>query len=150
MSWRSVQLGKELCDQDKKILDFFGSAPVHYVGDPEFGEHLTLDPTSTKLILILNRPVWCSDIIKDCKKHLTLDILEFYISVNRYLILGNDTSNVYKTDQNAGTNITSMLENIVNELGFAVLERGHFDNDQGRYFNFVQPLTWIHGIRATN
>jgi hypothetical protein len=151
MTWRAVQLDGQLCDQDKKILRLVGTDPVRYVGDdPEFAQNLTTQDNASRLVLILNRPLWCSDIIEQCQKYLAQDITEFYIGINRYQILGNNTNIIFEPDQVAGINITCMLEQIVNKCGFVVTDKGYFDHDQGRYFNFIQPLTWVYGVNATN
>lgn len=151
MSWRSVQLGQELCEQDNIILDLFNNELVKYVGiDTEFKQHLNEDSSASNLILVLNQPMWCSDIIQSCHAHLTSSIDKFYIGLNRYYLLGNDTTrHIHKTDH-YGQDCIKFLTTVVNDLGFCVTKTGTFDNDLGRYFNFVQPLTWIYGNKITN
>lgn len=151
MSWRSTQLNGQLCDQDKKILDLFGNDPVRYIGnDLEFAKYLNVQPTAPRIVLIFDRAQWLHNIVKQCQQYLTADIKEFYIGINRYSILGNNTDMILIGQGQAGSDIIRILEKIVNGCGFTVTDQGHFDNDQGRYFNFVQPLTWIYGHNATN
>ena len=151
MSWRSIQLGQELCDQDKIILDLFQNKQVKYVGiDREFRQRLNTSTTAKNLVLVLNQNQWCSDIVKACQQHLDSTIDKFYIGINRYIILGNDTNrNVQLTGQH-GNDMVEFVSSIVSEQGFTVTKYGVFDNDLGRYFNFVQPLTWVYGTKATN
>lgn len=151
MSWRSIQLGQRLCDQDKIILDLFKAEPVKYIGiDTEFKQHVNENSSASNLILILNQPMWCSNIIQSCHLHLTSSIDKFYIGLNRYYLLGNDTTiNIHATNQR-GYDCIEFLTTVVNDLGFCVTKTGTFDNDLGRYFNFVQPLTWIYGNKITN
>ena len=151
MSWRSVQLGHRLCDQDKIILDLFNNEPVKYVGiDTEFKQHLNEDSSASNLILVLNQPMWCSDVIQSCHTHLTSSINKFYIGVNRYYLLGNDTTRSIPRTNHFGHDYINFLTTIVNELGYCVTKTGTLDNDLGHYFNFVQPLTWIYGNKITN
>ena len=43
MKWRTVQLGNDLCKQDKIILDLFATAPVRYIGnDNIFAKNLNI------------------------------------------------------------------------------------------------------------
>lgn len=151
MSWRSVQLGQQLCDQDNLILELFKHEPVKYVGeDLEFQKHLTVSNSAPNLILILNYPLWCSDVIKMCRSNLTDGIDKFYIGVNRYTLLGNDTTRIIPNTGQHGLDYVNFLKSIVEELDFCVTRTGTLDNDLGRYFNFVQPLTWVYGRKATN
>jgi len=149
MSWRAVQLGKELCDQDRLILDLFDGADVKYIGlDEEFKTVLPLNEFSTNLILIINHRVWYSNIIKLVSEHLTQYTDKFYIGINRYCIKGNDTTEKFTTSNHHGQDIVSALSSLVGRSGFAVTKSGHYDKDRGRHFNFVQPLTWIYGHRV--
>lgn len=149
MSWRSTQLNQELCDQDRVILDLFDGKDVHYVGyDQEFKSLLNHSAESKNLILIFNRPVWCSDIVAQCHRYLTPLIETFYIGVNRYCIKGNDTVKMFATTGNHGQDIVNMLNTIVSDVGCSVVKSGHYDQDLGRHFNFVQPLTWIYGAKT--
>jgi hypothetical protein len=151
MSWRSAQLGEEFCDQDKLILSLFPEKTVNYVGnDPEFRQRLSHSADSQDLILILNTPIWVSDIIASCKQHLTKQVETFYIGINRYCVQGNDTSKVLLDTGNRGGDLIHLVTEIVESQGFSVSKSGQFDNDQGRYFNFVQPLTWVYGHNFTN
>lgn len=151
MTWRKVQLGEGLCDQDQLILNFFGQRPVKYVGhDQEFASHLNCANNASNLILIVNHPVWCSDIKKLCIDNLTGQVRKFYLGINRYQILGNDLVEQVDVGHGHGQNIIFMITAFVNQLGFDVLKSGAHDHDRGRHFNFVQPLTWIYGINKTN
>ncbi len=151
MSWRFIQLGGQFCDQDKLILSLFSDKSVNYVGnDTEFRQCLTHDVESQNLILILNTPIWVSSIIASCKQHLTKQVETFYIGINRYCVQGNDTNRELLNTGNRGTDLIHLLIEIAEQQGFSVTKFGQFDNDQGRYFNFVQPLTWIYGYNFTN
>lgn len=151
MSWRDIQLGQDLCDQDLIILDLFKDTAVKYVGpDIKFSKLLNTSDTATNLILILNQPQWCSNIIRTCQTHLTDSINNFYIGINRYTILGNDTTRSIKITKQQGINCVELLNAVVNELGFGVTQSGTFDDDLGRHFNFVQPLTWVYGNKITD
>jgi len=75
MSWRSVQLNNNLCDQDQLILELFQEKSVNYVGsDTEFAQHLNCNPSANNLILIINQVHWVSDILKICQEKLTDNI----------------------------------------------------------------------------
>jgi hypothetical protein len=151
MNWRLVQLGNRLCDQDLKILNLFDNKTVRYIGDDEqFSKTLNLCDSSSNLILILNRPMWCSDIVDRCKESLDSSVDNFYIGINRYLVLGNDTNKQLCISDNHSQDLIDFLTEIVQSLGFNVVDSGSFNNDLGRYFNFVQPLTWIFGTNATD
>jgi hypothetical protein len=144
MSWRATQLGNTLCSQDRFIIDLFQGQSVQYIGDDsEFSKHLTCNTAANKLVLIINKPLWLSNILEICKQHLTEDIDYFYLSVNRYMILGNDTNFT-------GCDIIELIGQVVHDIGFEVLRASKIERDLGRYFNFVQPLTWIYGTKTTN
>lgn len=148
MSWRQQQLNGTLCNQDQLILDLFKNQPVKYHSDDkEFAKHLIISEHSSNLILILNRPMWCSDMISVCYNHLTEKIDTFYIGINRYHVLGNDTTLELPCSKNYGQDIIDFLTSIVNTLGYNISRSGTFDNDQGKYFNFIQPLTWMYGSK---
>lgn len=151
MSWRSVQLGNALCDQDRLILSLFQNKTVNYIGhDSEFKSLLDHDMNSDNLVLILNKPVWVSGIVSVCKQNLTSTIKTFYIGINRYWVQGNDTDRTFENTGNRGSDLLHLVTNIANSQGFSVTKSGQFDNDLGRYFNFVQPLTWAYGHKSTN
>jgi hypothetical protein len=151
MSWRTTQLGKNLCDQDRIILDLFAGQKVNYVGnDHEFKQIINHCDQSTNLVLIVNRPAWLSDIVETCHKHLAQEVSNFYISINRYQILGNDTNRTFEKSNHHGNNIINFVTALLNQQGFVVTRSGHYDHDAGRYFNFVQPLTWVYGNKITN
>ena len=151
MSWRRTQLGNQLCDQDQLILDLFNNQSVRYIGnDVEFAQHLVLDNTSTNLILVLNNPIWISDLYRILHKNLTFPVTDFYIGINRYYILGNDTNMMIEDLGQAGTNIIQVVNNIVGKLNCKITKHGTYDHDHSRHFNFVQPLTWVYGSYVTN
>jgi len=151
MSWRTTQLGNRLCDQDQLILDLFKDQSVKYVGyDSEFAQHLNVNNNSNNLILILNQPVWVSELYKILHQNLLTPVDKFYIGVNRYTILGNDTNIVIENTNQHGTNIIQIINKIITKLNYTIVNQGTHDNDLGRYFNFVQPLTWIYGSYVTD
>jgi hypothetical protein len=151
MNGRFIQLGNNLCDQDLKILSLFSNKPVRYVGDDfEFSKTLNISESSANLILVLNQPMWCSDIINCCTEMLDASVDNFYIGINRYLVLGNDTNKQLCISNNNSQDLINFLTGVVQSLGFEVIDCGFFNNDLGRNFNFVQPLTWIFGTNATN
>jgi hypothetical protein len=144
MSWRSVQLGNKLCDQDQLIVKLFQSEPVNYVGnDTEFARHLNCSATSNNLVLVIKGAHWASDILKICQEQLTDKIECVYLSVNRYCLLGNDTELIVN-------DVVDLLVWILNQHGFNIIEKNQCARDLGRYFNFVQPLTWAYGRKITN
>jgi hypothetical protein len=144
MSWRTVQLGDSNCDQDQIILDLYKDNAVNYIGnDPEFASKLTLDINSEHAVAVFNQPGLLSDFInftQQLAKYKT-----FYLGINRYFILGNDTTLTYDTVNK--TDSENLFFTVQQVLNCNIVQSGTYDNDQGRYFNFVQPLTWIY---ATN
>lgn len=142
MSWRTTQLDDALCDQDQLIIKLFSGNDVRYVGnDAEFSRHLQCNPNSENLVLIINQPLWLSDILSMCRTQLTNRTKNFYIGVNRYLILGNDT-NI------SGTDILDCIKQFIIKLDFKITQSSCLERDLGRRFNFVQPLTWIYGNQS--
>jgi hypothetical protein len=151
MSWRNTQLGNQLCDQDQLILSLFHNKNVNYVGpDLEFQKKLAYQDNANNLVLIFNQPIWVSDIISACQQHLTDRVDTFYIGINRYYVLGNNTSRNIISRGCHGNDLVQFLKELVLEHGYLTSKSGHYDQDQGRYFNFVQPLTWIYGHKITN
>ena len=151
MSWRQTQLNQSLCDQDQLILQLFEHSPVNYVGrDPEFAKLLVRDNHAENLVLIVNQPVWCSELISLCKTHLTSSIKNFYIGINRYYIKGNDTNIDFEITKHKGKDIIDFVAGQLHTHGYSTTKSGYFDLDLGRYFNFVQPLTWLYGHKTTN
>ena len=151
MKWRTTQLGSSLCDQDLLILDLFHDKKVQYIGpDLEFAKNLDLDSVSNNLILIINSPLWVSDLLGICKKYLTDSIDTFYIGINRYVIMGNDTCTEFYNSSQFGTDIINLVSWQLQQQGYVVAKSGSFDQDLGRYFNFVQPLTWVYGNKNSN
>lgn len=151
MTWRNVQLGQTLCDQDQLIVNLFKEQTVNYVGtDYEFKKHLNCDLNSSNLVLILNSKLWCSEIRQICKDNLSLQIKKFYIGINRYQIIGNDINYCFSQSSSPGNDIINMIKIFVEPLGFTITSSGTHDFDRGRYFNFVQPLTWLYGTKITN
>ena len=144
MSWRSVQLGNNLCDQDQVIVNLFQEKPVNYVGkDDEFSQHLNCSSLANNLIVTINQACWVSDILKICQEQLTDNIECVYLSVNRYCLLGNDTWLIV-------TDLEELLVWIIKQHKFDVVGKSKIERDLGRYFNFVQPITWIYGRKITN
>jgi hypothetical protein len=151
MSWRRTQLDQSLCDQDRLILQLFENRSVKYIGqDAEFAEHLTVDNDSSNLVLIINHPVWCSELIALCKTYMSDPIQTFYIGINRYCIKGNDTTVDINLSDSKGQDIIDFISNQAQASGYVITQSGHYDQDLGRYFNFVQPLTWVYGNKTTN
>ena len=149
MSWRTTQLDQELCDQDRIILDLFTNNDVNYVGrDNEFKKLLNHQSSATNLILIINNSIWFSDIIKCCNQHLQPSVETFYIGINRYCIKGNDTAKNFSSTGHQGNDLISAIDTIVSKLGYSINKFGCHDNDLGRHFNFVQPLTWVYGSKT--
>ena len=145
MSWRTIQLGDSNCDQDEIILNLYKDISVKYIGyDQEFAQRLILDEQSEHAVAIYNQPGYLSDFITFVSQLKTYKT--FYLGINRYLLLGNDTTLTYdsvnKTDsENLILTVKKVLPNC------NIVQSGSLDNDRGRYFNFVQPLTWVY---ATN
>jgi len=151
MSWRQTQLNQSQCDQDRLILQLFAHTPVKYVGqDLEFAKLLIQDNHAENLVLIINQLVWSSDLISLCKNQLTESIKTFYIGVNRYYIKGNDTTVDFKLSEHKGKDIIDFISSQLQVHGYSTTKSGYFDQDLGRYFNFVQPLTWLYGHKTTN
>tara|TARA_R110000803_G_scaffold149071_1_gene214488 strand:+ start:294 stop:728 length:435 start_codon:yes stop_codon:yes gene_type:complete len=142
MSWRSVQLGTSNCDQDEVILNLYKNVPVNYIGtDTEFAQKLTLDPLSNHAVAVFNQKAWMSELvefIQTLKKYKS-----FYLGINRYVVLGNNTNITFNTTDSEGQSLLGLVHRILPD--FNMIDSGTFDNDQGKYFNFVQPLTWIYG-----
>lgn len=150
MSWRKVQLDNRQCEQDQFILELFNQAPVRYVGkDLEFAKQLTIDEQSQNLILIVNKKFWASELVSTIKDNFSLPTNCFYIGINRYGFLGNDTDFFTESNNSRGDDIIKLTGSLLKKFGYVVERHGSFDNDRGRYFNFVQPLTWLYG-KATN
>jgi hypothetical protein len=147
-SWRYVQLENRLCDQDKVILNLFQDRPVKYVGnDKEFALNLNLDINSTSTIAIFNHSGWFSDLI-DFVHASVVGTTEFYVGINRYCLLGNDTQQYFK---NGNSDVLiDFIKSELSVLGYIITQSGFMDNDKGRYFNFVQPLTWVYGTNKSN
>jgi hypothetical protein len=150
MSWRTIQLQDQTCDQDDIILDLFKDQSVNYIGiDDEFAEKLMLASDSDKLIAIFNgKEQWLSELIEFVEQQLkNTQYQTFYFGINRYLILGNDTNLSFNQIDSSGEQIINLITDIFEQYGCFVTQSGKFDDDRGRYFNFVQPLTWVYGHR---
>jgi hypothetical protein len=149
MSWRTTQLNNKLCRQDQIILDLFKDKSVRYISnDLEFAAHLSLSQNSKHIIAILNKPFYLSELIKFVKDNL-VDIETFYFGINRYHLIGNDTNLLFDNITNS-KNIINLISKLAVSNNCNVTQSGHFDNDNGRYFNFVQPLTWAYGSNISN
>lgn len=151
MSWRTIQLGSDLCEQDQLIIELFGNQPVRYVGhDPEFAQHLNTSDSADNLILIINQNIWLSEIADLYQQHLDSSIKSFYVGLNRYCVKGNNTTSKFPSTDQPGADLILFLINMAEQHGYDCVESGHFDRDWGRHFNFVQPLTWIYAKQKTN
>jgi hypothetical protein len=152
MSWRAVQLGSTTCDQDRKLLQLINNRSVRIYGDHQgFDQFCSLDPHSDFCVIFLNTPAWLSEIRDSLYKYLELPTNCVYVGVNRYQIKGNDIGNFpINHSDNHSQQILTWTQQTLHKLGFQTLQQGYMDKDLGRYFNFVQPLTWIYAERATN
>jgi hypothetical protein len=152
MSWRYLQLEQKTCLQDQVVLDLFKNKVVKYIGrDVEFAAMLNTNPDSRHVVAVLNSSMWLSEMIDAVRGLLEPEKFKtFYIGVNRYQILGNDTTLTFDQQIASGATIINLLTNIAQKQEYAVLKSGYFDNDQGRYMNYVQPLTWIYGTSTSN
>ena len=144
MTWRFTQLQNSLCEQDQLILKLFKNKKVRYVGrDNEFAQHLDCDSLSHDLVLIINHCMWVSEMLESCRRHLAVSTGYFYIGINRYLILGNDT-------HCSAEDPVDLIKKYVESLGFKIIKHSQIERDLGRKFNFVQPRTWIYGTKNSN
>jgi len=149
-SWRSIQLKDQLCKQDELILSLFENLTVKYVGnDKEFESKLSISPESPHLIIVIDRPLWASDIKELIKNNVSDQVETFYIGINRYCVLGNDTRHELILTGEHGIDLLNFVSLLLGPK-YTITKKGTFDNDQGKYHNFVQPLTWIYGTRTTN
>lgn len=153
MNWRDIQLQGELCDQDYKILELTRSHAVRIHGDSKgFDRYCQLNNQSAFCLIFFNEPIWLSEIKDKCREYLTDTVQQCYIGINRYQILGNDLKD-YQAQTSPDSLGNAMLDFVVScttPLSFIEKGRGTFDLDHGRYFNFVQPLTWTYIEHATN
>ena len=148
MSWRTVQLGNALCSQDQLIIKLFNNRPVRYIGsDTVFAKNLQLDHKSSSVVAVFNSSGWLTDLLQFIEKSIR-NSDEFYIGINRYHVIGNNTTHNF-TD-GSGKTLINFVSQYLNTLGYVVLDSGHMDHDEGKYFNFVQPLTWVYGTIADN
>jgi hypothetical protein len=151
MTWRNLQLKNKDCTQDTLVLNFFQNKSVRYVGqDREFEKRLQLDANSTNLIAVINRSIWISDLIEFIKTNLSVPTTSFYFGVNRYLVQGNDTTIQFDPVLDSGFSLTALMKNVAESMGYVVEKAGYFDDDQGRHFNFAQPVTYIYGTQRPN
>jgi hypothetical protein len=152
MSWRSVQLKQKSCVQDQVIQDLFKNKEVKYVGlDFEFAKKLKVSETAQNLVLILNSNCWLSTLIDQTTAEISQQSFDsIYISINRYRLIGNDTDLVFDNNIPSGKHLVDLLTKISLAQGYTVTKFGFFDNDLGRYMNFVQPVTWIYGTPTNN
>jgi hypothetical protein len=95
--------------------------------------------------------MWLSTLIDRVRTLLEPNKFEtFYIGVNRYQILGNDTDINFDQSCDSGAIITRLLTTISTQQGYKVSKSDYFDNDRGHYMNFVQPVTWVYGTSITD
>lgn len=145
---RLLQLGDQLCDQDRLILELFKNKSVHYDGhDLIFANHLNQTGRKNNLVLIINSPFWLSELINKINSSCCEDFESCYIAINRYYLLGNDTLPNLSILPNIGETLIKLITDCLATKNFIVQKYGHKDHDHGKHFNFVQPLTWIY---ATN
>lgn len=153
MNWRKTQLGYDLCDQDRVILNLIGQRPVRIHGqDAGFAQFCTVDPGSSFCLVFFNQPVWLSQIRDLLRRDLTSEITHCYIGINRYRILGNDiVQDILPKNPSSshGQNLIAVISLWLEDLNLQVKQTGAMDQDRGKYFNFVQPLTWIYCERET-
>ena len=151
MSGRYGQLMGSLCDQDLLILDLFKNKPVRYIGeDTEFSQHLIISECAQSTVAIFNHWGWLSDLltfVDDIAN--TKELEDFYLGINRYFLRGNDTDIVFP-ENSTSKDLIDLLIKKFNGYGFVVTKFGFRDQDNGRYFNFVQPITWIYGTSKYN
>ncbi len=146
MSWRTVQLGTSNCDQDQIILDLYKDTAVDYIGnDPEFASKLTLDINSEHAVAVFNQPGLLSDFInfiQQLSKYKT-----FYLGINRYFILGNDTTLTYDTVNK--TESENLFLTVGQVLNCNIVQSGPYDNEPGRDLDFgkifieLYILSWV-------
>ena len=147
MLWRTAQLGEQNCEQDNIILKLYKDVPVKYIGaDAVFARKLKLDNSSNHVIAVFNQYAWLSEFIEFVK--LLNSSQSFYLGVNRYMLLGNDTNIRFDFDTPSGKLIIDLVDKLL--PAFNIVQSGFRDDDQGRYFNFVQPLTWIYATNKNN
>jgi hypothetical protein len=146
MNWRTVQLGTDTCDQDREILNLVGQRSVRIYGEHlGFDQFCRTDQHSNFCLIFFNRPLWLSEIQQRCIDSVTIPTKYLYVGLNRYQIKGNDIKySLNYPGLSCGQAVLRWLENCVIDLGFTVVKKNCYENDQGRYFNFVQPLTWIY------
>lgn len=152
MSWRSLQLKQKACAQDELLLSLFQHKPVRYIGrDHDFAAKLQIDLTAKNLVAIINFPIWVSGLIDHVSNLLIPGELdEFYIGVNRYHILGNDTDIYFDPNQDSGAHVIDLLRKTARRNGYHVLQSDYFDADLGRHMNWAQPVTWVYGTSTTD
>lgn len=152
MNWRATQLGTTLCDQDHLLLNLIANRPVRIHGDHcGFDQFCKIDSNSDFCLIFFNRPLWLSEIKNLCADYLEISTRYLYIGINRYQIKGNDTLHCDSTPTNTFSDeILNWMSACLKDQKFLIKQQGYFEKDQGRYFNFVQPLTWIYGEHETN
>jgi hypothetical protein len=152
MSWRSLQIKQNACTQDRVVMNLFKNKTVCYVGrDLEFASKLNVDINAKNLIAIINSPYWLSACIDYVRSLLEIGRFEtFYIGINRYHILGNDTDLKFDPNCDSGAHLINLLSQIATQQGYTVNQSSYFDDDLGRHMNFVQPVTWVYGTSTVN
>jgi hypothetical protein len=142
----------ELCDQDQTILRLVNGHPVRLNGNHRgFDQFITQDQDSNFALVLLTDPAWISEIFQQLDDWIDDKIDFVYIGINRYCILGNDTITEYHDNGiGRGQQLVNVLRDFLLGKGLVMKTSGTFDDDLGRYFNFVQPLTWIYCERETD
>jgi hypothetical protein len=61
-------------------------------------------------------------------------------------VLGNDTNLQITHSRTPSDALIIFVKQVVTDLNYTVVNSGAYNNDRGRYFNFIQPLTWVYGV----
>lgn len=152
MNWRATQLGTETCDQDRVLLRLIGNNTVRLHGNHQgFDQFCNLDPDSDFAVIFLNRPAWLSEMREELCAYLKKPTSYVYVGINRYQIKGNDIGNLnINLLDNNSEQILAWVNKFLTDLGFSYKHKGHMEKDRGRFFNAVQPLTWIYAEQSAN
>lgn len=151
MNWRTTQLGDQLCDQDQVILDLVAGRPVRVHGNHNgFDRWIQIDDHSDFCLIFINQPFWLSQVRDFCVQHMRPGTRQVYIGINRYQIKGNDTDYQAPPHLSPGQALLRWLGMLLEHQGFIIRSQNCLERDRGRYFNAVQPLTWIYAEHETD
>ena len=50
----------------------------------------------------------------------------------------------------SGQLLINLVTKIAKKKNYQIIKSGYFDQDLGRYMNFVQPVTWVYGTPTNN